>query len=105
MSIENYEAGLRRRAQAVGLRIARGQGPQHLDNYGLYQLVEVGTNVVLEGANFDLSLDRLEALLALVERWDGIGPHPLRPSIPCAALDARGAEMLNREGLRRAFGR
>jgi hypothetical protein len=50
---------VRRIAARYGLRISKARGPTHLNNRGEFQLIDATTNTVIEGVNYDMSLDEI----------------------------------------------
>lgn len=57
------ENRLRRMAKRLGYRIEKSRARMiHINNRGLYQLINEN-NIVVEGADFDADLDRIETRL------------------------------------------
>jgi hypothetical protein len=56
------EQRVRRLAGRHGYRVSKARGPQHMNNRGLFCLVDDRNYVVL-GRDYDASLDEIEAYL------------------------------------------
>jgi len=67
--IEISESTVRAQAKRRGFRVTKSRHPEHLNNCGGYMLVDVGSNTVVAGGRYELTLEDVSALL----REDG-GP-------------------------------
>lgn len=77
MSEKVRENRLRRQAQRLGYGIIKSRARQlHLNNRGLYQIIDIGRNFVIAGADYDLSLDDVAEWLDHFERNGQFGSYP-----------------------------
>ena len=57
MNDKNRESALRRKMRKHGYSLHKSRSRITPDNDGAYMIVDVGTNTVVTGSRFDLSLD------------------------------------------------
>lgn len=64
MSEHQSERAVRARASKHGFRVAKSRVRQpHHNNQGDFQLIDVWTNAVILGANFDASIEDINSFL------------------------------------------
>jgi hypothetical protein len=70
-TLKAFEGKVRRVALRHGLRVEKARGMLHLNNHGLFQLIDNYSNTVVGGVNYDMTLQGILDHCAEMDRSEG----------------------------------